>query len=95
MAARTKSRPPERTRASAGIPTVRSMSATETPLLARFTSRNSFSRHPRVIETSRNWTAARRAGTSGVTGTRILSASSKIAWLMALYDGCRSMMITS
>ena len=35
------------------------------------------------------------AGTSGVTGTRIRSASSKIAWLSVLYDGWRSMMMTS
>jgi hypothetical protein len=35
------------------------------------------------------------AGTSGVTGTRIRSASVKIAWLSALYDGCRSMTMTS
>ena len=45
---------------------------------------------PSSTATSRSWTAARRAGTSGVTGTRIRSASSKIAWLSALYDGCRS-----
>ena len=38
LAARTKSRPPERIRAIAGMPTVRSMSATETPLLARLTT---------------------------------------------------------
>ena len=38
LAARTKSRPPDRIRASAGIPTVRSMSATDTPLLARLTT---------------------------------------------------------
>jgi DNA-binding response OmpR family regulator len=31
--------------------------------------------------TSRNWTAARIAGTSGVTGTTILSARSKMTWL--------------
>ena len=30
------------------------------------------------------------AGTSGVTGTRIRSAFSKMAWLSVLYDGCRS-----
>ena len=38
LAARTKSSPPDRMRARAGIPTVRSMSATETPLLARLTT---------------------------------------------------------
>ena len=37
LAARTKSRPADRMRASAGIPTVRSMSSTLTPLLARLT----------------------------------------------------------
>ena len=39
LAARTKSRPPDRMRARAGIPTVRSMSARrDTPLLARLTT---------------------------------------------------------
>ena len=37
FAARTKSRPPDRIRARAGMPTVRSMSATDTPLFARLT----------------------------------------------------------
>ena len=43
----------------------------------------------------RSWIAARMAGTSGVTGTRIRSASAKMAWLSVLYDGWRSMTTTS
>ena len=81
FAARTRNRPPERISASAGMPTVRSMSATDTPLLARLTIMPSFSRMPSSTATSRSWTAARRAGTSGVTGTRIRSARAKIARL--------------
>jgi hypothetical protein len=90
FAAWTKSRPPERTWAIACMPTVRSMSATDTPLLARFTTIASRSRMRSSLAMSRSCTAARSAGTSGVTGTRILSERSKIARFRALYDGCRS-----
>jgi hypothetical protein len=72
------------------MPTVRSMSVTETPLLARLTIIDSRSRIPSSVATSRSWTAARRAGTSGVTGTRIRSQRSKIARLSLLYEGCTS-----
>ena len=61
------------------MPTVRSMSATETPLFARLTIRASRSWRPISTATSRSWTAARSAGTSGVTGTRIRSAFSNTA----------------
>ena len=84
FAARTKSSPPDRMSASAGIPTVVSMSATVTPLLARLTTIARRSRQPSPRATSRSWTAARIAGTSGVTGTRMRSASLKMAWLSAL-----------
>ena len=66
------------------------MSATDTPLLARLMTSASRSRMPSSDATSASWTAARMAGTSGVTGTRMRSAFSKIAWLSVLYDGCRS-----
>ena len=46
LAARTKSSPPERIWASAGIPTVRSRSATDTPLLARLMTSARRSRMP-------------------------------------------------
>ena len=46
LAARTKSSPPDRIWANAGIPTVRSMSATDTPLLARLTTIARRSRQP-------------------------------------------------
>ena len=80
FAARTNNMPAERTSASAGMPTVRSMSVTDTPLLARFTTMARRSRMSSSTATSRNWTAARMAGTSGVTGTMILSARSKMTW---------------
>ena len=67
-----------------GIPTVRSMSATLSPLLARLMTIASRSRQPSPTATSRSWTAARMAGTSGVTGTRMRSATSKIAWFSVL-----------
>ena len=81
LAARTNSMPADRTSARAGMPTVRSMSETDTPLLARFTTMARRSRISSSTATSRNWTAARMAGTSGVTGTMILSARSKMTWL--------------
>jgi hypothetical protein len=46
--------PPDRIRAIAPIPTVRSMSATETPLLARFTISDRRSWSPTSIATSRS-----------------------------------------
>ena len=49
LAARTKSRPPDRMRASAGMPTVLSMSATDTPLLARLTTSASRSANPSSV----------------------------------------------
>ena len=75
------------------MPTVRSMSVTETPLLARLMTMAMRSRTPISAATSRNCRAARSAGTSGVTGTMIWSASRKIAWLSGPYDGCKSMMM--
>ena len=95
LAALTKSSPPDRMRAIAGIPTVRSMSATETPLLARLTIIASLFRTPSSAAWPVSWTPARRAGTSGVIGTRIRSARSKIARLIGPYDGCRSTMMKS
>ena len=65
FAARTKSRPPERMRAIAGIPTVRSMSATDTPLLARLTTSPSSSRTPSSTARSRSWTAGPQGGHVG------------------------------
>lgn len=81
LAAFTSCMPAERMRASDGMPRARSISTTDTPLLARFTTTASLSENPSSAATSRSWTAARRAGTSGVTGTRIRSARSKIARL--------------
>jgi hypothetical protein len=69
--------------ANAAMPTVLSMSAMLTPLLARLTTSASLARKPSSSATSRSWTAARRAGTSGVTGTRIRSARPNIARLSA------------
>ena len=54
LAARTNSSPPERIWAKAGIPTVRSMSATEIPLLARLMTIDRRSRQPSTLDTSRN-----------------------------------------
>ena len=70
FAARTKRSPPERIWARAGMPTVFSMSATDTPLLARLITKARRSRMPSSTATPESWTAARMAGTSGVTGTR-------------------------
>ena len=85
-------RPPDRICAYAGMPTARSMSSSLMPLLARFTTSDSRSRMPSSSAISRSLTTARMAGRSGVTGTRIRSARSKIARLSGLYDGCRSTM---
>ena len=59
LAARTNSSPPDRIRAIDGIPTVRSMSATPTPLLARLITSASRSRTP---SSSRSRSAERPRG---------------------------------
>ena len=84
FADQTKCMPAERMCATAGRPTVASMSATVTPLLARLMIIDSRSRTPTSAATSLSWIAARMAGRSGVTGTRIRSAIAKIARLTSL-----------
>ena len=76
-------------------PTVASMSATVTPLLARLMIIASRSRTPISAATSLSWIAARIAGRSGVTGTRIRSAIAKTARLTSVYEGWRSTTIAS
>ena len=81
--------------ATAAMPTVSSMSATVTPLFARLMIIASRSRTPTSVATSLSWIAARIAGRSGVTGTRIRSAIAKTARFISLYDGWRSTTIAS
>ena len=64
--------PADRILARVGMPTTRSTSDGATPLLARLMTIARRSRMPSSSATSRNWTAARMQGTSGVTGTMIL-----------------------
>ena len=54
---------------------------TVTPLFARLITSDSRSRTPTSTATSLSWIAARMAGRSGVTGTRIRSAIAKTARL--------------
>ena len=85
LTALTSSMPPERIIGDRpGAPMAFSMSATDTPLLARLMTRpgGRACRAPR--RRPRSLTAARIAGRSGVTGTRIRSASSKTARLSGL-----------
>jgi uncharacterized protein YdiU (UPF0061 family) len=84
LPARTRSIPAERSSATEVRPVVSSMSRTDTPLLARLTTSESRSRTPSSCATRVSWTAARIAGRSGVTGTRMRVAVAKIARFTSL-----------